>query len=62
MDFATAPKKWEETRNAGLATLIIEPKEDGDKQLSLLQCPGAKNIWMIRELQDDGSHIIVGKC
>ena len=56
-----APKKWEETRNAGLATLILEPKEDGDKQLSLLQCPGAKNIWMIRELQDDGSHIIVGK-
>ena len=25
-----APKKWEETRNAGLKTLIIEPKEEGE--------------------------------
>ena len=33
-----APKKWEETRNAGLKVLSAEPKEAGDKPLSLLQC------------------------
>ena len=56
-----APKKWEETRNAGLEALTVEPKEEGETQLSLLQCSNAKNIWMIRELQEDGSHKMVGK-
>ena len=56
-----APKKWEEARNAGLKELTVEPKEEGDKQLSLFQCSKAKNIWMIRELQEDGSYDIVGK-
>ena len=57
-----APKKWEETRNAGLKELIVEPKEKGDKQLSLVQCSGAKNIWMIKELQNGGRHLTVGNA
>ena len=55
-----APKKWEETRNAGLKTLVIEPNEEGENPLSLLQCTEAKNIWKIQELQDGGSHKVIG--
>ena len=56
-----APKKWEETRNAGLKELTVEPKTKDEKQLSLIQCNHAKNIWMIRELQEDGTYRMVGK-
>ena len=56
-----APKKWEETRNAGLKELVVEPQEPGEKQLSLVQCSSAKNIWLIRERQDDGTMKIIGK-
>ena len=37
-----APKKWEDTRNAGLKVLTVEPKEAGGKPLSMLQCSSAK--------------------
>ena len=29
--------------------------------MSLAQCPGAKNIWLIHGLQKDGSQTIIGK-
>ena len=56
-----APTTWEEIRNAGMKELVVEPTEPGDKQLSLTQCLGAKNIWVIREHQEDGSVTHIGK-
>ena len=56
-----APKKWEETRDAGLKDLVVDPLESGERPLSLLQCSSAKNIWMIREHQENGDVNIIGE-
>ena len=40
-----APKKWEETRDTGLNTMKVQPKEDGQGILWVSQCPQAKKTF-----------------